>query len=143
MDFMPYAQPYLDRVFVTAGEPVAALLQRYAAGWSPGIGEQFLVQNFDPMPAPDAPPLMPGFAKAHLKALVLSRQADGIMLAAIHGPSLLRRDIAFEIGIGIGPDGVFSARLTSDPAHDNELFLFLLGMGSLETMYKALNVGRS
>jgi hypothetical protein len=143
MDFMPYAQPYLDRVFVTAGEPVAALLQRYAAGWSPGIGEQFLVQNFDPMPAPDAPPLMPGFAKAHLKALVLSRQADGIMLAAIHGPSLLRRDIAFEIGIGIGPEGVLSARLTSDPAHDNELCLFLLGLGSLETMYKALNVGRS
>ena len=143
MDFMPYAQPYLDRVFVTAGEPVPALLQRYAAGWSPGIGERFLVQNFDPMPAPDAPPLMPGFAKAHLKALVLSRQADGIMLAALHCPSLLRRDIAFEIGIGIGPEGVFSARLTSDPAHDNELCLFLLGMGSLETMYKALNAGRS
>jgi hypothetical protein len=74
---------------------------------------------------------------------VLSRQADGIMLAALHCPSLLRRDIAFEIGIGIGPDGVFSARLTSDPAHDNELCLFLLGMGSLETMYKALNAGRS
>jgi hypothetical protein len=143
MDFMPYAQAYLDRVFVTAGEPVAALLQRYAAGWSPGIGQQFLVQNFDPMPAPDAPPLMPGFAKAHLKALVLSRQPEGLLLAAIHGPSLLRRDIAFEIGIGIGPDGVFSARLTSDPAHDNELCLFLLGMGSLETMYKALNAGRS
>jgi hypothetical protein len=143
MDFMPYAQPYLDRVFVTAGEPVAALLHRYAAGWSPGIGEQFLVQNFDPMPVPDAPPLMAGFAKAHLKALVLSRQPEGLLLAAIHGPSLLRRDIAFEIGIGIGPEGVLSARLTSDPAHDNELCLFLLGLGSLETMYKALNVGRS
>lgn len=143
MDFMPYARPYLDRLFLAAGEPVAALIHNYAAGWSAGIGEQFLVQNFDPLAAPGAPPLMPGFAKAHLKALVLSRRPDGVTLAAIHCPSLLKRDIAFEIAIAIGPAGVLSARLAYDPAHYNELCLFLLGMGSLETMSKALNAPQS
>ena len=142
MDFMPYAQPYLDRVFEAAGEPVAGLLHRYAAGWGPAIGEQFLVQSFEPLPAPGAPPLIPGFAKAHVKALGLSRRPEGVMVAAIHCPSLLQRDIAFEIGIMIGANGVVAADLTSDPGHDNELCLFLLGMGSLETMYKALSAAR-
>lgn len=139
MDFMPYAQPYLDRVFAADGVPVAELLHRYAAGWAPTISEQFLVQDFDLLPAPDAPPLLAGFAKAHLKTLALSRVPGGALLAAIHCPSLLRRDIGFEIGIAMDADGVVSARLQSDPAHHNELCLFLLGMGSLETMYKTLS----
>lgn len=143
MDFWPYAQPYLDRIFFAEGEPIPLLIHRYAAGWSSSIGEQFLVHHFDPLPAPGAPALMPGFATAHLKALVLSRRPDGVRLAATHCPSLLKRDIAFEIGIVIGQEGVQSAQIAYYPAFFNEMCLFLLEMGSLETLSKTLNVPRS
>lgn len=138
MDFMPYAQPYLDRVFGADGEPVSARLLAYVKGWTPATTEQFLVQDFAVLPAPYAPDLLSGFVKAHLKTLALSRMPGGLLVAAVHCPSLLRRDIAFEIGIVLGETGVSSARLRANPAHRSELSLFLIGMGSLATMQQAL-----
>lgn len=138
MDFMPYARPYLDRIFGAEGVPVAARLLAYAEGWGPTITEQFLVHDFAPLPAPGAPPMLDGFAKAHLRTCALSRMPGGLLVAAVHCPSLLRRDIAFEIGIVIKDGGFASARLKADHAHRSELSLFLLGMGTLATMQQAL-----
>ncbi len=138
MDFMPYAKPYLDRIFGAEGEPVPERLRVYARGWGATITEQFLVQDFAPLPAPSAPPLAGGYVKAHVRTLALSRMPTGLLIGIVHCPSLLRREIAFEIGIVLGDTGISSARLKSDPAHASELSLFLLGMGSLKTMQDAL-----
>lgn len=138
MDFMPYARPYLDRIFGAEGEPVAARLNSYAVGWGPAITEQFLVHDFARLPAPSAPAMVDGFARAHLRTLALSRMPGGLLVAAVHCPSLLRRDIAFEIGIVIKDGDFASARLKANVAHRSELSLFLLGMGTLATMQQAM-----
>ena len=139
MDFTLYARPYLDRLFLAAEPDAPARLLAYAAGWAPHVSEQFLAQDFKPLSPPQAPALMDGFVKAHVRALAMSRGPEGVMVAAVHCPSLLRRDIAFEIGIGIAPDGSLAAQLQANPAHISELSLFLLSMGSLEMLNKALN----
>lgn len=143
MDFMPYARPYLDRLFSADGEPVAERLRSYARSWGPTITDQFLVQDFASLSAPSAPGMMDGFVKSHVKTLALSRMPGGLLVAAVHCPSLLQRRIAFEIGIVLGEDGIASARLKADPAHVSELSLFLLGMGSLKTMQEALKSGEA
>lgn len=138
MDFMPYARPYLDRIFGAEGEPVPQRLRDYARSWGPTITDQFLVQDFALLSAPAAPAMMDGFVKSHVKTLALSRMPGGILLAVVHCPSLLQRQTAFEIGIVVSEDGIASARLKADAAHASELSLFLLGMGSLKTMQEAL-----
>ena len=138
MDFMPYALPYLDRVFSPADRPVPARLAAYVQGWSPSTSEQFLVQDFKLLPAPAAPVLMDGYVKAHLRTLALTRLPGQFLVGAVHAPSLLRRDIAFEIGIVCDGSGVVAAALDADAAYHSELCLFLLGMGSLETLRRVL-----
>lgn len=139
MDFKPYARPYLDRVFGADGEPVPDRLESYAKGWGAGVTEQFLVQDFALLPAPGAPQPLLGLVKAHVRTLALSRLPKGLLVAGVHCPSLLRRDIAFEIGIVLDEGVPVSARLKADPAHRSELCLFLLGMGSIKTMQQVLS----
>ena len=138
MDFMPYALPYLDRVFAAGEGPVSARLLAYAQGWHPTTTEQFLAQDFKVLPAPAAPPLMEGYIKAHVQTLVLTRLPGQFLIGAVHAPSLLRREIGFEIGIVCDETGIVAAELDADPAHHSELCLFLLGMGSLETLRRVL-----
>lgn len=138
MDFMPYALPYLDRLFLAGEGPVPERLIAYAQGWHPATTEQFLVQNFKALPAPAAPPLMNGYVQAHVRLLVLTRMPGQYLLAGVHAPSLLRRDIGFEIGIVFDQNGIVSAALDADPDHHSELCLFLLSMGSLDTLRRVL-----
>lgn len=138
MDFVPYASAYLNRVFLAEGEPVTDRLRHAVRHWPPTVTEQRLVQDFSVLPVSGLPQLMAGYVVAHIHTLALSRISGGVLVAVVHSPSLLRREIRFEIGIGIGPTGVTSARLKADPTHEHELSLFLLGMGSLQTMNKAL-----
>ncbi|MBU3730237.1 MAG: hypothetical protein FGM26_01665 [Beijerinckiaceae bacterium] len=138
MDFMPYALPYLDRVLAAADEAVPTRLASYVQGWNPAITEQFLVQDFKVLPAPGAPALMDGYVKAHVHTLAMTRLPGQFLIAAVHSPSLLRREIRFEIGIVCDSHGVVAAELDADPAYHSELCLFLLGMGSLETLRRVL-----
>lgn len=141
MDFMPYAQAYLERIFGAEGGPVSKRLRDYARGWGPTITEQFLVQDFTDLQAPASPALAAGYVRAHVRTLALSRMPHGLLIAVVHCPSLLRRDIAFEIGVVVNDEGFGSARLTFDEAHQSEVSLFLLGMGSLKMMQDALRNG--
>ena len=138
MDFMPYALPYLDRVFAAAEQPVPARLAAYVRDWKPATTEQFLAQDFKALPAPAAPSLMEGYIKAHVRMLVMTRLPGQFLIGAMHAPSLLRREIGFEIGIVCDDTGIVAAELDADPAHHSELCLFLLGMGSLETLRRVL-----
>ena len=139
MDFTPSARPYLDRLFLAGEQDVAARLLSYAAGWAAHVSEQFLVQDFRPLNPPQAPALLDGFVKAHVRALVLARQSEALTVEAVHCPSILRRDIQFTIVINVGADGGLVGHLRADPAHISELSLFLLSMGSLELLTQTLN----
>lgn len=138
MDFMPYALAYLNRVFVAGDEPVPARLSRYVEGWKPITTEQFLAQDFVSLNAPGAPALVDGFVKSHVRTLAMTRLPGQFLVAFVHAPSLLRREIGFEIGIVCDQSGIVSAVLDADPAHHSELSLFLLTMGSLETLRRVL-----